>query len=273
MDAVIQVLSTPQPLDKADFTVLNALERLAISAEDERPLADQPEGLSVEMRWYQCQSLQWMLDMEALVEGGRGGFRELFWTKIVNPETDKEWFFSPCFGALASRVQPQGAVGGFLTDEMGLGKTVTTLALILANPHPEGTPLAAPPQTPLLTPTAATLVVCPVSIVGQWIDEAKAKLAAKLKICQYYGPKRERDPKKLAAYDIVVTTYQTLAKDYGDAAKAATAAARSKANPLGEVHWRRIIAVSPILAGRRLRCLTLYEGTCPIPLERRSFQS
>ena len=56
--------------------------------------------------------------------------------------------------------------------------------------------------------------MCPVSLVGQWMAEALAKSAGSLRIYQYYGQNRLRNSIKLASeYDVVVTTYQTLATD------------------------------------------------------------
>ena len=50
-------------------------------------------------------------------------------------------------------------------------------------------------------------MICCVSLVGQWIDEASSKLAGTTRgrICQYHGPKRVRDVQSMAAnYDVVV---------------------------------------------------------------------
>ena len=52
-----------------------------------------------------------------------------------------------------------------------------------------------------------TLVICAVSLVGQWVDEAKRLCDNQLSIHPYHGSNRIRDPAKLAQYDIVVTTY------------------------------------------------------------------
>lgn len=57
----------------------------------------------------------------------------------------------------------------------------------------------------------ATLVVCAVSLVGQWMEEAKSKLSGSLRIYQYHGQGRNKDAQKLATdYDLVVTTYQVI---------------------------------------------------------------
>ena len=55
----------------------------------------------------------------------------------------------------------------------------------------------------------ATLVICPVSLVGQWLEEAKSKLAGSLRLYMYHGPRRIKDAARLATdCDNVVTTYQ-----------------------------------------------------------------
>lgn len=54
-----------------------------------------------------------------------------------------------------------------------------------------------------------------VSLVGQWVEEARNKLADRsLSVCEYHGYSRTRCIQKLAACDVVVTTYETLASDH-----------------------------------------------------------
>ena len=55
-----------------------------------------------------------------------------------------------------------------------------------------------------------TLVVCKVSLVGQWIEEAKDKLKDPGLIYPYHGSNRKRIPEVLAQNAIVVTTYETV---------------------------------------------------------------
>jgi len=85
-----------------------------------------------------------------------------------------------------------------------------------------------------------TLVVCHVSLVGQWVEEAKSKLTNPGMVYQYHGSSRKRDPKILSRAAIVVTTYETLASDATYHAK------KSKSGnyvpPLEQVRWWRIIA-------------------------------
>ncbi len=54
-------------------------------------------------------------------------------------------------------------------------------------------------------------MICSVSLVGQWLDEAKSKLDGSLRLYMYHGSGRIRDAQRLATdYDLVVTTYQVL---------------------------------------------------------------
>ncbi|KAL6059239.1 SWI/SNF-related matrix-associated actin-dependent regulator of chromatin subfamily A member 3-like 1 [Balamuthia mandrillaris] len=96
--------------------------------------------------------------------------------------------------------------GGILADEMGCGKTVETIACILAN-KTEG------PQR--------TLIVAPLSCLAQWESELrkKCKPGELSRIYLYHGASRRREVEVLSTYDIVLTTYTTLAFEY----KAATA--------------------------------------------------
>lgn len=54
---------------------------------------------------------------------------------------------------------------------------------------------------------------CHLSLVGQWIEEAKSKLTDPGLVYAYHGGNRKRDPMILAQNSIVVTTYATLSSD------------------------------------------------------------
>lgn len=79
---------------------------------------------------------------------------------------------------------------------------------------------------------------CPVSLVGQWIEEAKSKLKDPGIVYPYHGQARKRDPNILASHSIVVTTYQIIASDKSHHAKKAGA---GYCPPLEQVRWWRII--------------------------------
>ncbi|MFI6507669.1 SNF2-related protein [Streptosporangium sp. NPDC050855] len=136
-------------------------------------------------------------------------------------------------------------LGGILADDMGLGKTVSTLSLLLSeregvrpgesehpgrgqgpggNEHPgESTALgkSAPPSgsgrpggdgVP-----GPTLLVCPMSLIGNWQKEA-SRFAPSLRVYVHHGGARRRDEELAAAVreaDLVITTYGTALRDLG----------------------------------------------------------
>ncbi|KAL8439922.1 hypothetical protein Efla_004847 [Eimeria flavescens] len=60
-----------------------------------------------------------------------------------------------------------------------------------------------------------TLIVVPLSLIGQWQSEVERHLVEGVAtVIQYYGSCRSRDAELLAAHTIVLTTYQTLASDF-----------------------------------------------------------
>jgi len=84
-------------------------------------------------------------------------------------------------------------MGGILADDMGLGKTLQTLSFIYSV-------------------GGSALVVCPSSLVHNWVAEAE-KFVPDLKTIAIEGPDRE---KTLAAHgdaDILVTSYALLRRD------------------------------------------------------------
>ncbi|VVB14764.1 unnamed protein product [Arabis nemorensis] len=64
-------------------------------------------------------------------------------------------------------------------------------------------------------PAAGTLVVCPTSVMRQWADELHKKVASEtnLSVLVYHGSSRTKDPRELAKYDVVVTTYSIVSME------------------------------------------------------------
>jgi SWI/SNF-related matrix-associated actin-dependent regulator of chromatin subfamily A3 len=77
-----------------------------------------------------------------------------------------------------------------------------------------------------------------VSLVGQWIQEAKSKLADPGLVYPYHGQNRTRDGLILSKNSIVVTTYQVIASD---AIYHAKSSGTHYCPPLEQVRWWRII--------------------------------
>jgi SNF2 family DNA or RNA helicase len=98
-------------------------------------------------------------------------------------------------------------LGSCLADDMGLGKTVQLLALESAQRHDD-------PET------APTLLLCPMSLVGNWQREA-AKFAPALRVYAHHGGTRLRGKalrKHLRRVDLMVTTYATATRDIDELA-------------------------------------------------------
>ncbi|XP_057277832.1 helicase-like transcription factor isoform X1 [Pezoporus wallicus] len=79
----------------------------------------------------------------------------------------------------------------------------------------------------------ATLIVCPLSVLSNWIDQFEQHIHQDfhVNIYIYYGSDRSRDPSFLSEQDIVLTTYNILATDYGMRGD----------SPLHKVMWLRIV--------------------------------
>ncbi|MFC9324980.1 SNF2-related protein [Kitasatospora sp. NPDC057015] len=106
-------------------------------------------------------------------------------------------------------------LGAVLADDMGLGKTVQTLALLAV----EQAAGAAGP----------TLLVCPMSLVGNWQREAR-RFTPGLRLYVHHGARRPTGDELRAAVrdaDLVITTYGLVQRD---------------ARVLAAVEWRRIVA-------------------------------
>ena len=60
-----------------------------------------------------------------------------------------------------------------------------------------------------------TLVICPPSLTRQWEREVKTKVQrGKLRVYVYHGNTRQISEKRLAKFDIVITTYNLIKQEY-----------------------------------------------------------
>lgn len=126
-------------------------------------------------------------------------------------------------------------LGGILADDMGLGKSVQTLALLdhervasrgAAVALGAAEAGAAAPGEP--RGTGPTLLVCPMSLVGNWQREAE-RFTPDLAVHVHHGSDRLSGPDLHAALtgvDLVITTYALAARDR---------------EALAAVPWRRVV--------------------------------
>jgi SNF2 family DNA or RNA helicase len=123
---------------------------------------------------------------------------------------------------LANEANTSQIKGGILADDMGLGKTIQILSLVAAHNQKDKETRGGP-----------TLVVCMLSTLQQWIEEINTRFRINtFSVATYYSTNRERNPRLLQTYDIVLTTYGTLAAEFRN---------NNHIGCLGKVEWWRIV--------------------------------
>ncbi|XP_030893796.1 transcription termination factor 2, partial [Leptonychotes weddellii] len=164
--------------------ISKAIDELHASLESrpgETAVAEDPAGLKLPLLLHQKQALAWLL-----------------WRESQKPH------------------------GGILADDMGLGKTLTMIALILTQKNQEknkqedkNTALTWLSRDDSCEFTShGTLIICPASLIHHWKNEVmKCVSHNTLRVYLYHGPNRDQRAKALSTYDVVITTYNLLAKE------------------------------------------------------------
>ena len=157
-----------------------------------------------------------------------------------------------------TETQPEPLRGGIFADDTGLGKTktLTMLSLIVLDKYLRGFPFPIPTDAAIAKKVVVsgdkrkiedtnldkeveeksscgkmTLIVCPPSVLSTWTTQLKDHTKpGSLKVYKYYGD-RTKSAEELKKYDIVLTTYATLATENN----------RLQDSPVQEVNWWRII--------------------------------
>lgn len=116
---------------------------------------------------------------------------------------------------------PAEPKSGILADHMGLGKTLSSISLIAGSMERAADFANAPASvllngSTLLANTKGTLVVVPsVLLMEEWEKEiAKHTKPNALNVTRYHGQARPKHFAALQAFDIVLTTYGTITKEF-----------------------------------------------------------
>lgn len=191
------------------------------------PMADFPKKLATQMLPYQRQALAWLLEKEnpQLPPTDSDDAVQL-WKRSRNGQ-----IYTNIATSFALKNQkPTLASGGILSDDMGMGKTLEMIALLVTD-------------SKVSSKANTTLIVAPVGVMSNWSGQIAhhVKRDHALRVLVYHGNnKKPMHAKDFEDYDVVITSYGTLATEYFP---------RGKQNPpsvprpqgLFSVHWRRVI--------------------------------
>ncbi|KAL1956904.1 hypothetical protein VTO42DRAFT_6651 [Malbranchea cinnamomea] len=151
-------------------------------------------------------------------------------------------FYQEIISGITSVEEPPQVYGGLLADMMGLGKTLSILSLVCST-LPESLKWAErdPGDSSwfsgrTLSNVKTTLLIVPLSTVGNWISQIKEHLQeGAVSYYVFHGPGRTEDPQELAQYDIVITTYSTVLSDI------AGKSSKRGESPLTQMNFFRIV--------------------------------
>ena len=173
--------------------------------------AHQPEAIRTPLHNHQKQALTFMMSRE------RGwdleGEGTDIWKKYVS-----RLGVVRCRNTVTGTTQaraPGSFHGGIIADDMGLGKTCSMLALIAACPlrssvDYDTAPTALPPDL-----VKSTLIVVPFPLLYVWQSQIMQHYRrAFMKLLIYHGAGRRADFHGFNEFDIIVTTYHTVALEF-----------------------------------------------------------
>ncbi|KAK8127289.1 hypothetical protein PG984_008397 [Apiospora sp. TS-2023a] len=186
-------------------------------------------SITTELLPHQGRALKFMLERES----GDIPAEFRLWSETLSGSL--KVFVHQITGARAYAV-PEERGGGVLADEMGTGKTLSTLALITrtldaANDWLKQKQDNQSSTTKIDRHSTATLIIVPsAQLIANWVNEIDCHTGMSLRTFKYHGIERERDVEALAASDVIITTYNTLAWDY-----------EKKSSALHAIGWYRVV--------------------------------
>lgn len=203
---------------------------------------------------YQVQGIKWLIKREndaspaPFYKVVREKNKTMYLCEITNSSQD---------------APPKSVQGSILCDEMGLGKSIQTIGLILLAPpagvsynlhsvNRQATETKIPPAVSS-NRCRCTLIVCPVSVLGNWTDQVNTFVTpGVLNVQVYHGPDRDEILTEVqdGKVDILLVSYNTLASDYdassskidsGSNSKKKAKRARKGAETIFEIDFHRIV--------------------------------
>ncbi|KFX86630.1 hypothetical protein V495_07805 [Pseudogymnoascus sp. VKM F-4514 (FW-929)] len=198
--------------------------------------------VTTELLPHQKQGLRFMTNKEKeFVYGSSDEANSSLWQQVQGSSGQR--IFRNVITCQEQRDVPAQVQGGILADMMGLGKTLSILSLLTSSldqaaawaqktPPPPGED-----EVPLKKNTRATLLVSPLSTIANWEEQIGQHIKqGGLKYHIYHGGTRCRDIERLANYDLIITTYGSVASECNRRIKG-----KPGPYPLEELNWFRIV--------------------------------
>jgi SNF2 family DNA or RNA helicase len=252
------VSSSTRTVEEMKSEIMGVFDSLART--ENLPMADPSPIITTPLLKHQKQGLFFMLAKEELRESSPDDKSLVsFWQTKVTPNHEKRYY--NVITRQTQKEPPPETRGGLLADMMGLGKTLSILSLIASTGpaalqwgNSEPIQPTAPETrtasrhdglfnqstlnlTPLVRNVKATLLVCPLSTVSNWEEQIKQHMMPDtFSYHIYHGSNRIKDPEKLAAFDLVITTYGSVSNELSSRNKG-----KDGLYPLEQIGWFRVV--------------------------------
>ncbi|PHH81832.1 hypothetical protein CDD82_7766 [Ophiocordyceps australis] len=190
----------------------------------------QPPAIFTALKRHQKQALTFMLSREQ--EREFHGKQQSIWETV---DTDYQQHFVNRVSDMDQLEVPRQFYGGIIADPMGFGKTLTMIALAATDQILQSSPEYMDIEENRNPSVATTLIIVPPTLLDTWEEQLSEHVyAGQLKFRRHHGKTRLSSPKDATAYNIILTTYHTVAIDLR------TGNTRNQ-SPLFSIFWRRII--------------------------------
>lgn len=192
------------------------------------PMAECPSKLQTQMLPYQRQALAWLLEKEnPQLPAVDSDNAVQLWKRSKN---QSNVFTNIATNFSLKNREPTLASGGILSDDMGMGKTLEMISLMVAETKTSGS-------------SNATLIIAPVGVMSNWSGQIAHHVKSEyaLRVLTYHGSgKKPMKPEDFAKYDVVITSYGSLATDYFPRGKKDPPPV-PRSEGLFSMQWRRVI--------------------------------